>query len=722
MKMNIRSNNFDKWVVIRALLIITIILHTYALIYWVSPVYTSGKLFASLKWNFIGVIGTLTIILEILILGFTWSKKNQQIVRIFNKLKGWLGKLGVGNLFLFLIFVISYPILILGRFEYFFDTTLLRLVLLWTVLVFGSLVLYVWDSNQKKSFTRNWIEFPALTLASASTAYLFGTYSTEINSYPFSLHWSETSRFYYASLFAPVKIYGAHIPPSVLHPSRYLMQSLPFLLPNTTLLVHRAWQVFLWIFTTLLTAYVLAGRISIDDWIRRWTFILWAVLFLLIGPVYYHLQIPVLIILLAFNRPGISEVWLRNTLSITALLIASGWAGISRINWFPVPGILAAALILLEISIPASTYDLKNNRKRMIMWMSKTEWNYVFLVITVIVLGTLIAYASQAFYIMVSGNERELFSSSFTSQLYWYRLLPNPTYPVGILPAILLVTLPFFLIIYARLFRKQNGSARLTYIHPVRLLGLGLSLIVLFLGGIVVSTKIGGGSNLHNLDSYFVLLLLISSYFFFDRVKPDGSFFYSEKETISNNSLAVKNSGENRAEVTSLVTNFRVGMALAFIIPIVIGLTASGFRFLNPEQTTLDRYFHKMNELIEAAKKRGGDILFITDRHLLTFHYIEDVSLVPEYEKVFLMEMAMSGNQNYLNKFQDDLKNHRFSLIISEPLYFKSKGSSERFGEENDVWIERVAKPLDCYYMEERTLPDVNIQLLVPNSENQNCQ
>src|SRR5688572_16916014 len=41
-----------------------------------------------------------------------------------------------------------------------------------------------------------------------------------------------------------------------------------------------------------------------------------------------------------------------------------------------------------------------------------------------------------------------------------------------------------------------------------------------------------------------------------------------------------------------------------------------------------------------------GEVLFISQRQLLTFGEIEGVDLVPENELVFLMEMAMSNKES----------------------------------------------------------------------------
>ena len=67
----------------------------------------------------------------------------------------------------------------------------------------------------------------------------------------------------------------------------------------------------------------------------------WCFLFIFQGAVYYHLQIPVLIILLGVDSK-------RPRLSLLAVIFASLWAGISRLNWYPVPAMLAILIFLLE--------------------------------------------------------------------------------------------------------------------------------------------------------------------------------------------------------------------------------------------------------------------------------------------------------------------------------------------------------------------------------------
>src|SRR5438093_8257271 len=59
-----------------------------------------------------------------------------------------------------------------------------------------------------------------------------------VTNYPLSMRWSEGSRYYYASLYFSKWIYGESAPLSTLHPSRYLLQSIPFLIPGLSITVH----------------------------------------------------------------------------------------------------------------------------------------------------------------------------------------------------------------------------------------------------------------------------------------------------------------------------------------------------------------------------------------------------------------------------------------------------------------------------------------------------
>lgn len=112
-------------------------------------------------------------------------------------------------------------------------------------------------------------------------------------------------------------------------------------------------------------------------------------------------------------------------------------------------------------------------------------------------------------------------------------------------------------------------------------------------------------------------------------------------------------------------------------------------------QAANQQAYKQLKGLVEQAGAQGP-VLFINERHLLTFHNI-NVPLVPEYEAVTLMEMAMSNNQVYLQQFYQDLKTHRFAAIVTgkQNVGIKEEGA---FAEENNTWNSRVSPYILCYY------------------------
>ena len=100
------------------------------------------------------------------------------------------------------------------------------------------------------------------------------------------------------------------------------------------------------------------------------------------------------------------------------------------------------------------------------------------------------------------------------------------------------------------------------------------------------------------------------------------------------------------------------------------------------------------------------------ERHLLTFGLVLPVEVVPDYEVLTLMEMAISGNQEYLSRYYDDLAAHRFSAVVAHPQNLGVETGD--FIEENNSWSQWIAKPLLCQYKPALTLEYSRVQILVP--------
>jgi hypothetical protein len=389
---------------------------------------------------------------------------------------------------------------------------------------------------------------------------------------------------------------------------------------------------------------------------------LFAFLFLFEGPVYYHLLV-ILVLVLWGAEP-------RNfTRTLVVVSLASVWAGISRINWFPVPGLLASLLYFIQVPLEGKNW---------------VRYSLPTLVWTLVGTGT--AFLAQFIYISLSGNPQEQFGSSLTSDLLWYRLWPNATYGPGILRSVWRISFPMVLLVLARWLPNWRRF------HFLRLVGITAILLVLLAGGIVVSVKIGGGSNLHNLDAYLVTLLLVSAAFYTFQIVPEQS-------------------QRLRAQGALWPLVF-----FALLFP-VRDVTQLGGALPERDFKTAWADVSILKETIEQATQSGGKVLFIDQRHLLTTHIIQNVPLVPEYEVVFLMEMVMGNNRPYLDRFVQDLKANRYAYIVSGTPGIHYQEPSQAFAEENNVWVERVTVPLLCYYQIAVELPDSGMSLLVPRAD-----
>ena len=162
-----------------------------------------------------------------------------------------------------------------------------------------------------------------------------------ISNYPFSLSWSEGSRFYYSSLFFSKVVYGKEMAWTVLHPARYLLQSVPFGIGINSILFHRLWQSILWLVLLGVTSWAIVRRQLINNRLLSILIAIFIYIFLFNGPVYYYLTLCVIPILL----------WQKKEKPIRTLLlvvVCSAWAGICRINWYVVPAAFSILIYALE--------------------------------------------------------------------------------------------------------------------------------------------------------------------------------------------------------------------------------------------------------------------------------------------------------------------------------------------------------------------------------------
>jgi hypothetical protein len=490
--------------------------------------------------------------------------------------------------------------------------------------------------------------------------YRVGVFVPQVQATPFALGWSEGSRYYAASAFSSLKIYGVKIPWTIMDPPAALLQSVPFFLWPENVLMHRIWLVFLWIGLTAWMSWLFARRIRAKLEIAPFWIFLFFFLFFFQGAVYFHL-IPVVILVLLGYKPG---AHVRNLLF---LVLASFWAGLSRINWLPVPGLLLTTLYLLDTP------------------MRKTQvWRYLLPPFLWTLFAMALGVLFKNGYIALSGEASEYFNSPLTSTLLWYRLLPNATYVPGIFLAITLLCLPFLVMLFQtwKTYLKEK-------LNTWRWVGIVIILGVFLLGGMVVSTKIGGGADLHNLDAFIVLFGLVGTSMLAGAFAPENSA-QRVKPILKHNFW--------------LVGSVLILVFFAFQFAPSWDFAASGHA---------DIELGKLNQALRIIEKDNGKVLFISNRQLQTFHAVPQFELIQDYEKSFLMEMAMSKNQGYLQKFRADLASGKISAVLVDQLNTEHQDESHSFGEENNAWVDEVLLPLLEYYQPAYIVDNGNVNLLV---------
>ncbi len=611
---------------------------------------------ASLKWQALLAADSLLIVLLVtLTLFYCLPATHKKVNNGLEKLQSiQLPPIIQGGILILLSGV--YTLLVYSFFGKFFEGLFLRIYILWFIAIIGALAI-----GQKHKI--NFLVRMAFVFSLCSLFFVLYSFRKSISDWPFTMAWSEASRYYYASLFNSTQLYGQRLAWPFLHPSRYLLQSIPFFVGDYSIIVHRIWQIILWISMPLITIGIYLRRIVPLKGLKAWIFVVWSFLFLYQGPVYFHLLVCVWIVFLGYDK---DKPW-KTTLFV---VLASIWAGISRVNWFPVPAMIAITLYLLDTPFPGKQ-----------KFLAYFTWPSVYALV-----GLVSALGAQIGYAVLSGEEKiESFGSSFSSDLLWYRLFPNATSKMGIILPILFLTLPILVFLAIKFSRSKFHIWQ-------RLPILGIN-FVLFAGGLVVSTKIGGGGNLHNLDAWLVMLWLIA-----------GKLISLPDDQL------------NPSDVKKKLPNW-IWISL-ILLPAMYHMDINR-SYQNISGGKVDvlvgsEELQSILSIAETAHNAGKEVLFVSQRQLLMFEDI-NVPLVPEYELLTLMEMAISNNEPYLKVFRQDLQNHRFGIIVIEKQVPKITSQVEDyFSEENNAWVKNITIPLLEYYTETRAYPISGVTILEP--------
>lgn len=547
-----------------------------------------------------------------------------------------------------------------------------------------------------------------VALVLTSSAFTIAVSLQSVTDYPFSLGWSEGNRIWDYSILFGRELYGFADDQDIyvlLDPGRMLIGGLPFLIPGVTIEAVR-----LWLGLTLILPYFLVGLaafIVANKNIRIWLLMtLWVFLFLRQGPIHSPLILAAALTVFLWRKP----LWL----AIPLIIYAGFFAQSSRFTWLFAPGLWIGMLELAGASLRDGKLDRAHWIRAIALGLSGAFGGFL--------LPKLMPFLSQPALIPTDmtemsdqiadiGVNSEYIAYAVTDQpLLWYRLLPNPTYGTGILLGLLIAILPIaILLVWLSVSKKWE-------LNIWQKLAIAGPLLAFLAVGLVASTKIGGGGDLHNMDMFLI-----------------GVAFTTF--------IAWVNGGRDVVMRGAMPVWVRIALVAALIVPAVSPwLQLRSYDFgdemqtlyvltdttdkkafdMLPNSTTVDTALREIQEAVTESKQ-DGEILFIDQRQLLTFGFIKDETLFPKYEKKVLMNEALSGNMEYFSRFYSDISSQRFSLIISEPLRTPVKDSSYEFGEENNAWVSWVSIPVLCYYQEIQTFKEVNVMLLVPKPVPDDC-
>ncbi len=567
----------------------------------------------------------------------------------------------------------------------------------------------------KSRILAGWNELLVSLVVSAGVFSIFASL-TNVSGYPFSLGWSEGNRIWDYSMLFGRDLYNFDENKNryvLLDLGRQVIGGLPFLIPGMTLFGVR-----LWIGLTLIIPYIILGIAIFRGFAHNRAYYLVAVLFVFLflkqGPIHAPLVLSAALVALAWGSP----LWL----GVPLVMGAGYFAILSRFSWVFAPGMWIVMLEFASSSFSDRAVSITTWKRSLILGASGIFGGVLLPRVVGIlpgllqnirnfILGTDPSTDITTQFLTTGINTNTVVQGVTTQPLLWYRLLPNSTYGNGILFALLLAVGPLLLILYYLVSQniwKLSSLQRVSLVLP----------LLAFMGvGLVASTKIGGGGDLHNMDMFLIGVLFAAAIAW---------------QQVGREWLSQLDGGPGILRILIIFTiaytalyplmgmrSFDFAEDLSWIKTLTDSSEDQTLEML-PTKSETDKTIQMIQGVVDEAGQRG-EILFIDQRQLLTFGYIENVTLVPEYEKKILMTVALSGDAETFKPFYADLASQRFSLIVSEPLRTPVQDISFQFGEENNAWKTWVATPILCYYEPLITEKEFRVQLLFPRASVQDC-
>ena len=470
----------------------------------------------------------------------------------------------------------------------------------------------------------------------------------DVTDYPFSIGWSEGNRIWDYSVLFGRDLYNwpqDQPIPAYIDLGRQSLWGSIFLLPHVSIRMMRAWNGILFTLPYALLGWALLRRQpSLSKWVYA-SEVLWTMLFLNQGPIYTPLVLAAILVALGQKLPF--------GLNCLIALLAGMYAILSRSTWIVAPAAFAGML------------TLANPRKGKPV-SEKTRWVQAILIGLCALLGAVLYLKNDAIHQFLSGQPGEQAAESASAEgfadddprllndqlpaaaaevsdetpalftpewikyflarqpLLFDRLWPNETYKPGIVLGLLTAVLPLILILTN--WDRQTCPA----ISPLQRTALALVLIALLAAGLLISTKIGGGSNLHNLDMFLIALVILGA-----MAWNDGMGLWLESKIRSSH----------------WVSWIVVAAVLLPTLPIMLSIEPKKY----PAAETTEDALVQIQQMV--ADHENQEILFIDQRQLLTFGNVPAIPLIADYEKKWMMDEAMADNGKWFEPYHNDLKN-----------------------------------------------------------------
>lgn len=508
-------------------------------------------------------------------------------------------------------------------------------------------------------------------LVSIGLGYKTYTLFSTVTDYPFARGWSEGGRIFAAfQIYAPV-ISGQYLGLPWMDAGRSVLDGLILLLPDSKIWMYRAWVPTLFLTSALLASVVMVNKLA--SWIPAVDFrprkikmflVLFGTLFLLQGPVYYHVLLGIIPVLVWYDAK-------KPYRTLGVILAASVWEGLCRVNWFFMPAIVALVLYLL--TEPMSEKKFMAYFKWPLFWTAG---------------GILTSFLTHYSYLAVANFPAVFLNSDMKYSFFKSKFWPNNGFSLGLIPGIFVLTFPLILVLMFYFINQCKKG-----IGFIRFILLALILLALFSGSTLVSLRAGGGYDLHNYDTFFVVLFLAFL-----------GVILSVKKT--RDFVPEKFWGEGVVNSILLIS----------LIPLLYFVSLSrpvGFSY--PAAET-QKIIAEINAILQSVASDERPILFIENRQLIVFGYVRPETIFVPYEKIELMEMAMANNWEYLGQFWADVEAHKFSAIITEILFQGYQNPNDNpYWHENNVWVDGVAYPIQEFYQMTYQNIELGFEIYLPN-------